>query len=76
MGAGRECPLCRGASDAAHEILDVAGACARCGAAPRTCAAAPCFHMQFCDECARAEAGARACAVCACAVAHTHRVFA
>ena len=76
MGAGRECPLCRGASDAAHEILDVAGACARCGAAPRTCAAAPCFHMQFCDECARAEAGARPCAVCACAVEHTHRVFA
>jgi hypothetical protein len=87
LAQSRECPMCRSESDAAHEILDVAGACARCHAAPRTCAVAPCFHMQLCDACARepapaggasragGAAGAR-CAACAGAIARTHRIFA
>jgi tetratricopeptide (TPR) repeat protein len=77
LAQSRECPICRSESDAAHEILNAGGACARCHAAPPTCAAAPCFHMQLCDECARAPAppGAR-CAACAGPVARTHRVFA
>ena len=77
LAQSRECPMCRSESAAAHEILDDGGACARCGAVPRTCAAAPCFHMLFCDACASAPAPAGArCDVCARAVARTHRIFA
>jgi tetratricopeptide (TPR) repeat protein len=76
LAQARECPMCRHSSDAAHEIHDFGeDACARCGAAPRTFAVAPCFHMQLCDACGPA-AGWAHCGACAGPVARTHRVFA
>jgi len=72
-----ECPLCCTPSVAAHEILDDGSACARCGVAPRTVAVAPCFHMQFCIECAPCalhDSKIR-CSTCAGSVSRTHRVF-
>jgi len=74
LAHSRECPMCRSASDAAHEILDVAGACARCHAAPRTCAVAPCFHMELCDGCGPHALPAR-CSTCGVATKDTHRIF-
>jgi hypothetical protein len=77
IGKTGACPLCCSESNAVHEILDDGGACARCHAAPRTCAVAPCFHMQFCIECAPCalhDLKIR-CSTCAGAVSHTHRVF-
>lgn len=75
MAGTRECPMCRSASSAAHEILDGGALCASCCAAPPTCAAAPCFHVQFCEECARTRAAGARCATCAGAVTRAHRVF-
>ena len=74
MRKTRECPLCCGASDAVHAVVDDGEACARCRAAPRTFAVAPCFHMQFCVDC-----GPRAlpalCSTCGGEAHATHRIF-
>lgn len=72
----RECPMCRSATAAAHEILDDGAPCAGCKLAPRAFAVAPCFHLQFCGQCALAPAAASArCAACSGAVTRMHRVF-
>jgi len=70
-----ECPLCCTPSEATHEVLDVAGACARCGVAPRTVAVAPCYHLEFCFECAPCALHNSKCSTCAGAVSSTHRVY-
>jgi hypothetical protein len=55
----RTCPLCCRASDAAHEVRDAGAPCARCGNSPRTFAAAPGFHLEFCADCGPREGAHR-----------------
>jgi tetratricopeptide (TPR) repeat protein len=74
MHKTRECPLCCGESDAVHAVVDDRAACARCGAAPRTFAVAPCFHMQFCVDCGPRALPAR-CSTCGGEAQATHRIF-
>ena len=74
MRKTRECPICCGESDAVHAVVDDGAACARCLAAPRTFAVAPCFHMQFCDGCGPHALPAR-CSTCGVATKDTHRIF-
>ena len=74
MRKTRECPICCSESDAVHAVVDDGAACARCLAAPRTFAVAPCFHMQFCDDCGPHALPAR-CSTCGVETQNTHRIF-
>jgi tetratricopeptide (TPR) repeat protein len=74
MRSTRECPLCCGESDAVHAVVDDGAACARCRAAPRTFAVAPCFHMQFCADCGPQALPAR-CSTCGGEAEDIHWIF-